>query len=64
MELLLSLWKVVANLSQMWIMNNKRMKALGVVHGDLELREGIYLNILKKNGDIRFIDFHLHELVD
>jgi len=42
----------------------ERMKALGVVHCDLEFREGIYPNILKKNGDIRFIDFHLHELVD
>ena len=35
------------------------MKAFGVVHEDLELRNGRYPNILKKGDQIRIIDFHL-----
>jgi hypothetical protein len=33
-----------------------QIKSLGVDHEDLELRDGIYTNILAKHGSIRIID--------
>jgi hypothetical protein len=36
-----------------------QMEYLGVTHNDLKLRDGIYPNILNKDGNIKFIDFHL-----
>jgi len=35
------------------------LRSLGVDHRDLELRDGVYPNILKKGDEIRIIDFHL-----
>lgn len=37
----------------------KALREKGVEHRDLELRGGVYPNILRKGDDIRIIDFHL-----
>ena len=37
------------------------IKDNGVVHGDLECRDGIHPNILRQGNEIRIIDFHVAE---
>lgn len=39
----------------------ERLRTFGIIHNDLDSRDGKYPNIMKRDDEIRLIDFHVCE---